>query len=387
MIEGSWDRGLDTIPTLAHLHTTPPWVSANAIAGQFGERPISVDTTLSELAFVSEEHGNTANSPDPELYPSPCSPISELQFAPPEEAMTLATPSESEPPSRDSLSFSTTDFSSPGVHDGQAPTTPGEQFSSTTRTTSVSQQPVWVTPGPDGPTTSDCKRVERRPLPEVPGHAQSRPLPPRPIRMATVPGWREPDWFSYPLFQEFVQGCSKDPLTASRPVSDSGPGTPSKPTEEERPDCDPTPEDTLPKHPIPAPLAMISPSAASSSHPLTPLSQILPIRLTEPVRPLVDILSPTSIDLVTAAGLRIIGEDGEQILFGALFGDRKVVVIFICYFWCLCCQRYPRSILNSVTSEVLEHEGVDLVVIGNGAPGPIKVYKSKPRSAFRGPRG
>lgn len=387
MIEGSWDR-LDTVPTLAHFHTTPPWVSANATAGQFGERPISVDTTLSELVFVSEEHGNTANSPDPELYPSPCSPISELQFAPPEEAVALTTPSESEPPSRDSLSFSTTDSSSPGVHDDQAPKTPGEQSSSTTHTTSVSQQPVWVTPGLDGPTTSDCKRVERRPLPEVPGHTQSRPLPPRPIRMATVPGWRGPDRFSYPPCQDFIQSCSKDPLTASRPASDSGPDTPSKPTGEERPSCDPTPEDTLPEHPIPAPLTMISPSAASPSPPpLSPLSQKFPLRLTEPVRPPVDIFSPTSIDLVTAAGLRVVGEDGEQVLFGALFGDRKVVVIFICYFWCLCCQRYPRSILNSVTPEVLEHEGVDLVVIGNGAPGPIKAYKSKPRSAFRGPRG
>jgi len=381
MVEGSWDRPLYGIPTLVHLHTTSPWVSANDVAGRLGERPISVNTTISGLVFASEEPGDTATPSDPELHPSP---ISELQFASPEETMTLATPSEPERPSRDSLSFSTTDSSSLGVHDDQARITPSGEFPLATHTTSVSQQPVWVTH--DGSTTSNSKGVGRRPLPEVPGHAQSRPLPPRPMRMATVPRWRGPDWFSYPR-QEFVQGCSKDLLTPSRPISDSGSDTPGKQAEEDRPNRDPTPEDTPPEHLIPAPPAMISPHATSPPPPpLSPSSPILPPRLAESFRSSSGVLSPTSIDLVTAAGLTIIGENGEKISFGALFGDRKVVVIFICYFWCLCCQHYARSILNSVTPEILEHKGVDLVVIGNGIPGPIKVYKSMPQSAFRGPR-
>lgn len=383
MIEGSWDRPLNGIPTLVHLHTTPPWVSANTVAGRFGERPISVDTTLSGLVFVSEEPGDTATPSDLELYPSP---VSELQFAPPEETMTPATPSEPERPSLDFLSFSTTDSSSLGVYDDQAQITPSEESPLVTHTTSASQeQPVWVTHGLGGPTTSGSKGVGRRPLPEVPGHAQSRPLPRRPMRMATVPGWRGPDRFSYPR-QEFVQGCSKDLLIPSRPISDSGSDTPGKPAEEERPNRDPMPEDTPPEHLIPAPPAMISRHSASPPPPLSLSSPILPPRLAEPFRSPSHVLSPTSIDLVTAAGLTIIGENGERISFGALFRDRKVVVIFICYFWCLCCQHYTRSILNSVTPEILERKGVDLVVIGNGIPGPIRVYKSMPQSAFRGPR-
>ena len=388
MIEGSWGRQLYGIPTFPHLHTAPPRVSANIVAGKFGGQPTSVDTTLSGMVFVSEEHGNTADRSDPGLYPSPCSPISEIKFASPEESMTLATFSESELSSRDSLSFSTTDSSSPGVHDDQTRITSNERSSLTTHTTSISQQqPAWVTPRFDGPATLDCKRVGRRPLPEVPEHAQPRPLPPRPIRIATVPGWRGPDRFSYPPRQELVQGCSSDPSTASRPVSNSGPDTPGGSAEEERPNRDPTPEDTPHEHLIPAPPTMISSPTTSLSHPpLSPPSPILPLRIAESVRPSADVLSPTSIDLVTAAGLTIIGENGEQISFGALFGDRKVIVVFICYFWCLCCQHYARSILNSVTPEILEHKGVDLVVIGNGAPGPIKVYKSMPRCVFRGPQ-
>ena len=374
------DRGKFGSTTIwsSSLRTTPLWISANIVAGQFGERHISVDTTSSELGFVSEGHGGAANPSDLELYPPPCSPISEIQFASPEEAMTLTAPREPEPPSRDTLSFSTTDSPSPGVHDDQARITPSEQFHLTTHMTSLSQQqPVWVTPGLDGPTTSASREIGKRPLPEVPGHAQSRPLPPRPIRMATVPSWRGSDRFSYLPRQEFVQGCSKDPLTASRPVSDSRPETPGKPAEEERQNRDTTPEDTPPEHLIPALLA-------ASASPLFP--PILPLRPAGPARSSADVLSPTSIDLVTAAGLTVIGENGEKISFGTLFGDRKVVVIFICYFWCLCCQHYARSILNSVTPEILEHKGMDLVVIGNGTPGPIKVYKSMPRSVFRGPR-
>jgi hypothetical protein len=254
MIEGSWDRQPYRISTFAHLHTTP----------------ISVDTTLSELGFVSEEHGGATNPSDPELYHSPYSPISELQFASPEETMVLTTPNEPEPLSRDSLSFSTADSSSPGVRDNQARITPSEQFSLTYTTSASQQKPVCVAPGLDRPTTSDSKGIGRRPLPEVPGHTQSRPLPSRPIR--TVPGWRGPDRFSYPPRQEFVQGCSKDLPTASRPVSGSGSDTPSKSAEEERLNRDPTPENTPPEHLIPASSAMISPPA---SFPPLPLYRLL----------------------------------------------------------------------------------------------------------------
>ena len=378
-IEGSWDRRLYGISSFTHLHTTPSFVSAETIAGKPHERPISVYTTLSELRFASKEDGSAASPLDSESHASPSSPISQLKFASPEETTTLVTPIELEPPSWDSsLSSPTTDSSSPGIHDDQVRKTRSEEFSLTTRTTSVSPQPGWAMPGLDGPAVSDSRRVGRRPLPDVPGHTQSRPLPTRPMKMATVPGWRTSDRFTYPPCQEFVQGCSRDPLTTSRPVSDSGSDTPSQLVEEERPVHSPTPEDTPPVHHIPAPPAVISPPAPLSSPP----SPITPLRLAESAHSSVDILCPTSTDLVTAADLTIIGENGERILFGALFKNRKVIVIFLRYFWCLCCEGYVGSILKNVTPEILKNKGVELVLIGNGTPGAIKVYKSTPLTMF-----
>jgi len=381
MIEGSWAGRLYGISPFTHLRTTPSWVSVESIAGQLDERRISVYTTLSELRFASKEDGNTASPSDPESHASP---ISQLKFASPEETMTLMTPIELELPSRDSsLSSPTTYSSSPGIHDDQVQNTPSEELSLTTQTISPSaspKQPGGAMPRLDEPAILDSKRVGRRPLPEVPGHAQSRPLPTRPMKMATVPGWRTSDRFSYPPRQEFVQGSSKDPLPNSRPVPESGPDTLSQSVEEQRQNRGPTPSHTPPIHHTPAPPAVISPPAPSPSPP----SSIVPLRLSAPVHPPVDILSPTGVDLVAAAGLTIIDENGEQISFGALFNDRKVVVIFLRYFWCLCCQRYVDSILKSITPETLEHKGVDLVLIGNGTPGAIKVYKSAPLPMFRG---
>lgn len=383
MIEGSWDRRLYGIQALGDLHATPPWRSADTVAGGFGERPIPADATLSELHLVSGEDGGIASPSDPDSYPSPCSPISQLKFASPEETMTIATVIESEPPSRDSLSFSATNSSSPDTHDDQARMIPIEEFSPTMHTTPVSpRQPGWITPRLDGSATLDSKRAGKRPLPEVPGHAQSRPLPPRPIKIATVPGWWGLNKFPYLPPQEFMQGCSKDHFVASRPVSDSGPDILSQPAEEEWPNHDTTPEDTPPVHLIPAPPG-ISPSAASSSLSPSLSPSTLPLLPDTLAHSSAEIPSPTSFDLVTAAGLTVIGENGEQVMFGTLFGDRKVVAIFVCYFWCLCCENYARSILSSVTPETLEHRGVNLVVIGNGTPGAIKVYKSIPRFVFR----
>jgi len=368
MIEGSWDRR----PALTRLHATPPWFSVGTVAGGLDERPTSARSSLSELQFVSEEEDAT-DPQDPGSSPSSCSQISQLHFAPPEETTTPTSSIEFVPLSRhSSLSFST-DSSSPGAEEGQARTTPSEQFSLTTDTSSVSpQRPGWAVTRLDGPTIPDSGKVGRRPLPEVPGHARSSPLPYRPEEMAMIPGWRSRDQFdSYPRRQEFFRGCSKDLSTTSQPASGPGPAIRSQSVEEKRPKVDPTSEDT--------PLT-ISPPAASP-----PLSLMIPFSPTAPIHSFVNLLPPTSIDLVTAAATTITGENGGQILFGALFRDRKVVVILIRHFWCLCCQDYVRSILNSVNPEILGKRGVDLVLIGNGTPGAIKAYKSMSWSTFRGP--
>ena len=335
MINRSWDRRPYGIPAFGYSRETHPWVSTDPVSGQLGERPVS---NLSELRLVSEGDETIVSPSDP----SPCSSISKLQFASRDETMTTTALGAR---SQNSLLLSTIDSSFPGIHNQVSPS---EQIFLATQSTPVlPQRPTWDMSGHNGPAVADHKRAGRRPLPEIPSCTQPRPLPPRPIKMATVPGWRG---FAYPPHKEFVQGCSKDHLVASRPVSDSGPD-----------------------------VGMILPCIISPSPP-----PIVPLRPAMPAPPPVDTIPQTSIDLVTAVGLTIVGENGEKILFGSLFRDRKVVVIFICYFWCLCCQNYTRSILNSLTPEILEHKGADLVVVGNGTYEAIKTYKSVPRSAFWG---
>jgi len=357
MVEGSWNRRPHGVPALIRIHATPPWISAKTVAGGHDERPSSVCSSLSELQFVSEE--DTTDPQDTGSYPSPSSQISQLQFASPEEATTPTTPIEFGPLSRkSSLSFST-DSSSPGAHEGQAWMTPSEQFPLMPDTSSVlPQRPGWAVTGP---------------LPEVPGHAQYLPSPSKPEEMATDPGWRCPDQFSYHRSQEFVQGCSS---IASRPSSDPGTDTWNQSVEEKRAKGDTTSEDTPPVHHAPAPLIILPPAASPIPPSSPPPSPMFPLHPATSIQSFVDLLPPTSIDIVTAAATTITGENGGQILFGALFRDRRVVVILVRHFWCLCCQDYVRSILNSVTPEILGRRGVDLVLIGNGMPGAIKVYKS-----------
>lgn len=350
MIEGDWNRPSHGIHDYTRPDATPPWAPGKEATGQLGERPISVYTALSELRFASDDDGIAAGPKKQEPYPSPCSPISQIRFAPPEETMTLLTPIEIDPLPRDSfLSLSTTDSSSLGTHEGSDQTRPSEDSS------------------------------RRRPLPGVPGHTQSRPLPPRPARMATVPA----DPFARHPFREFVQGCSKDSSIASRPFSDSVFDSGSRLVEENQLAYDSTPEDT------PAPRVATSPSLVSPVSPPPPPSPpppslTLPVAVPTFSKPsyLADLVSPSSIDLVTAAGLPIVGELGEEISFGALFRDRKAIVIFIRYFWCLHCEDYVRLVLKSLTPEILRSRGVDLFLISNGPPDMIKLYKSMDSSTL-----
>src|ERR1700753_2505013 len=105
MIEGSWNRQPHGIRAYPQLLMTPPWVLIKPVADRANKRPISIYTALSELRFVSDQDEDTTSPSDPDSDPSPRSPISQIQFAPREETMTLMTPIESpikfaEPPSR-----------------------------------------------------------------------------------------------------------------------------------------------------------------------------------------------------------------------------------------------------------------------------------------------
>jgi len=343
---GSLDRRLYGIGAYTHLDA--PWALQRG-ASRLSERSGSSFTPLSELRFVSDDDPVTTGPKDTE--PPPCSP---MDFAPREDTTPLQTPIE-EPVSRFSfLSFSTSDSSS---------------FATNEELDQLAQS------------ETDTKGVGKRPLPEVPGQAQSRPLPTRP--MVTIPT----DQSSRTPLREFVQGSSKDLLTPARPSSDSGHGTWGSSVEEKRQEVhDLTPKYTTPVHRTPATTTSLSLASTSSLHPPSPPPPSLETVALIPKTPTPhysrDLVSPTSIDLVTAAGLPIVGENGEEILFGALFRDRKAVVIFIRYFWCLFCDDYVHSITKSVTPEILKNKGVDLVVIANGAPDMIKMYKSTPLFTF-----
>ena len=393
MIEGGLDQQPRGIRAHPHLLMTPPWVVAKTVQGQASKQPISVYTALPEMDFVPERGEGISSPSDPDSDPSPLSPISLLQFAPPEDITALVTPTEpAESPPRGFPLQISANPAPPGQYEKKAWVAPSEQFTSPAHAASVSpQQSGLVSSIFDEPASSASRRVGR-PLPELPEQPPPRPLPLRPVNVPMVTGCQGFDRFSYPPVQEFVRGSSKNRSVASRPVSDSGPDTRTQPFVQKEPKLDPTPEDSPQVHHIPVtpttrlPPAISSvpdsppPPTISSPSPTVTVSTVFPTipKLNYPAPILPDLRCPTSIDLVTAAGLSVTGENGEQILFGALFRDRKVVVIFIRHFWCLFCHDYVRLISNNVIPEVLWKKGVDLIVIGNGAPGMIKAYKSMP---------
>lgn len=364
MIEGSRDRRLYGIGNYDRLDVPP--LRATGGTRRLSQGPVSAFSSISELDFVSDDEPTANGKKNTEPQLSPCSQISKIDFASREDITPIPTPIDTEPEYRVSfLSFGTSDDSSSiGTNDELDQLAASEE---------------------------SLKGVGKRPLPELPGQAQSRPLPARPT--IVVPDGR----FSRSLSPEFIQGCSKDTSTASRPSSDPGSDTRGRSSVgENRQTHDRTPEDTTPVHaPEDSPLLHHTPvtpprvSFASDSSPPPPpsppypsLESLIPVPKTPKPHHIRDLASPTSIDLIAAASLPIAGENGEQILFGALFRDRKVVVIFIRYFWCLFCDDYVRSISKSVTPEIMKNKGVDLVVIGNGSPDMIKMYKSTPLFTF-----
>ena len=382
MIEGSWDR---------RAHKIRPYilmgVSTTPIVGQDTKSPISIYTTLSEMRFASYGPEDSYSISDPYSKPSPLSPISQLKFARPGETTAINTPIEPPelPPQDSRPPFPVPDLFSPE----QVRITPSTKSPPTlTHTIPASlPQPGWTIPKSGGPAVSGLPRVGRRPLPEIPERPLSRPLPPRPQNAIPCS-----DRFTYPPRQGFIQGFSGDVPAASRSVSDSGADTWNQPVLERRPQPDATSKDIPPIPRLPAPVIVsplaISPSPSSQHLSTTVAAPVLFSRISKPdcsVPTLRDLLSPTSIDLVTAARLTVTTENGEQVLFGSLFVDRKVIVIFIRHFLCQSCQDYIHSILNSVTREILEEIGADLVFIGNGAPGMIRPYKSTPSATFQSP--
>ncbi|TFK40209.1 AhpC/TSA antioxidant enzyme-domain-containing protein, partial [Crucibulum laeve] len=80
------------------------------------------------------------------------------------------------------------------------------------------------------------------------------------------------------------------------------------------------------------------------------------------------------------ATLPIIDETGRTLPFGSLFASQRAIVVFIRHFWCPLCQDYLSSVTSLVRPELLSYDGekrksMQLVVIGNGAPGLIKKYR------------
>ena len=384
MIERNWDRRPCGIRAYPYLLMTPPFFFIEPVTGQASKRPISVYTALSDLRFVSVEDEDTISPLDPNINSSPLSSISQLRFAPPEETMTPITPIEhTDPASRKSSpSSSITNLPSFSTREAQARIAPSEQFPSTARLTLLPPQKTGR-PNLNSPVISGPMKTARRPLPEVPEHAHPRPLPPRPTKTTAAPFLQGFDRCSYLSFQDFTRDPSNNPLAPSRPVSNSSEhDTRSRSVGEKRPNIYPTCEDTPPVLRRPAPTIISDPTV--SPPPTVTIPIVLPttpkVNHTAPIFP--DIRSPTSIDLATAARLTITGENGEQISFGSLFEDRKVIVILIRHFGYRCCQGYVRSISNIVTPGILGKRGVELVLIGNGAPGMIKTYKSTPSVAF-----
>lgn len=390
MIEHNWERRPFGIRPYPHLLMTPPFVLITPVAGRTSKRPVSVYTALSELRFVSDQDEDTFSPTHPDTNLPPLSPISQLQFASPEETMTLITPIEfAEPSSREPpLPFTSTNIPSPGVREEQTQITPGEPLPLTTCTASqLPQQPGPPVPRLDSAAIPGPTRIGRRPLPELPEHGQSRPLPPRPTGATAVPCLKDSNRLS--PRKESILAPPNDPWVLPRPVLGPEHDTRCQSVEDKRPKLDPTPEDTPPVPHPPAP-AIISPPTTSPLPDTSGRPPALVIPVVLPITPKsnhaapipLDLLSPSCIDLVTAAGLTLTGENGEQVSFGALFRDRKVIVILIRHFRCLFCKDYVRSISNLVTPEILGKKGVELVLIGNGGPGMIKAYKSTPSVAF-----
>ncbi|EKM61529.1 uncharacterized protein PHACADRAFT_190701 [Phanerochaete carnosa HHB-10118-sp] len=83
-----------------------------------------------------------------------------------------------------------------------------------------------------------------------------------------------------------------------------------------------------------------------------------------------------------AAELTVLDLTGQNVKFGDLFEDKKIVVIFIRHFFCGNCQAYVSQ-LAAVEQEAFDKAGVSLLIIGCGDYQPIKNYADN--TGFRGP--
>ena len=84
---------------------------------------------------------------------------------------------------------------------------------------------------------------------------------------------------------------------------------------------------------------------------------------------------PTPAQLQHASSLFVIAENGIRVPFGALWNNRKTIVIFLRHFMCPLCQDYMASISRSLAPSVLYDNNVQMVFIGNGAHELIPYYR------------
>jgi len=82
---------------------------------------------------------------------------------------------------------------------------------------------------------------------------------------------------------------------------------------------------------------------------------------------------PDASEIAKAADLDILNAKGDEVKFGSIFQEKKVIVVFIRHFFCGTCQQYVKQ-LALVSKESLEAANTEIVIVGCGDYQPISEY-------------
>ncbi|KAI0322137.1 hypothetical protein OF83DRAFT_1049944 [Amylostereum chailletii] len=88
---------------------------------------------------------------------------------------------------------------------------------------------------------------------------------------------------------------------------------------------------------------------------------------------------PGPAQLANAARMEVLKENGLPVTFGALWQEKRTIVVFIRHFWCVfqcaMCQDYLASIMRDVDHAEMKRSGVQLIIVGCGSFNLIKSYR------------
>lgn len=79
------------------------------------------------------------------------------------------------------------------------------------------------------------------------------------------------------------------------------------------------------------------------------------------------------IDMLALMRLKVLDENGNEIMFNSLFKNKPAILVFVRHFGCLSCRAYVDQVWNK--RKDIKDKKSNIIFIGSGSPSSLKRFK------------